>query len=81
MNVDIDKISNSTKSIAVIVMLIVEGAWFAFSVKANEKEIRLTEERSQKRYEREMEKATDHEERLRDVEAFMNYSKGKKINK
>ena len=78
MNVDINKISDSTKSLAVIVMLIVEGAWLVFSIQANEKEIKLTEERSQKRYEREMEKATDHEERIRTIEAFMNYSKGKK---
>jgi hypothetical protein len=79
VNVDINKISDNTKSLAVIVMLIVEGAWLVFSIQANEKEIKLTEKRSQKRYEREMEKAVDHEESLRAVEAFMNYSKG--INK
>jgi hypothetical protein len=76
VNIDINKVSNSTKSIAVLVMFIVEGAWLVFSIHANEKEIQLTEKRNQKRYDREMKKAKDHEERLRSVEAFMNYSKG-----
>ncbi len=58
-------------------MVIVEGAWLVFSIQANEKEIKLIEERSKKRYEREIKKTNDHEKRLRMIEAFMNYSKGK----
>jgi hypothetical protein len=81
VNVDINKISDNTKSIAVLVMFIVEGAWLVFSIQANEKEIQLTEKRSQKRYEREMKKANDHEKRMRYLEAFMNYSKGKSQSK
>lgn len=77
MNVDINKISDNTRSLAVIVMLIVEAAWLVFSIQANEKEIKLTEERSQKRHDREMKTSKDHEQRLRSIEAFMNYSKGK----
>ena len=76
MNVDINKVSNNTKNIVFLIMLIGEGAWLVFSIHANEKEIQLTEKRSQKRYDREMKKANDHEERLRSVEAFVNYSKG-----
>ncbi len=77
MNVDIDKISDSTKSIAILVMFIVEGAWLVFSIQANEKEIRLTEERSQKRYLREIKKINDHESRLREIEAFMHQVEGR----
>ena len=77
MNLDVNKISSNTKNIVFLIMLIGEGAWLVFSIHANEKEIQLTEKRSQKRYDREMEKANDQEGRLRSVEAFMNYSKGK----
>lgn len=77
MNVDINKISDSTKSLAVIVMLIVEGAWLVFSIQANEKEIKLIEQRSKKRYEIEIENNNDYESRLRYIEAFMNREKGR----
>ena len=78
MNLDVNKISSNTKNIVFLIMLIGEGAWLVFSIHANEKEIQLTEKRSQKRYYREMKKSNDHEKRIRIVEAFMNYSKGKK---
>ena len=51
---DINKISDNTKSIALLVMVIVEGAWLVFSIQANAKEITLIEERGKKRHEREM---------------------------
>tara|TARA_R110000751_G_scaffold46884_3_gene105079 strand:+ start:141 stop:380 length:240 start_codon:yes stop_codon:yes gene_type:complete len=76
MNLDVNKISSNTKNIVFLIMLIGEGAWLVFSIHANEKEIQLTEKRSQKRYDREMKKSNDHEKRIRIVEAFMNYSKG-----
>ena len=59
-----------------LIFLIGEAAWLVFSIQANEKEIRLTEERGQKRYSRGMETAKDHEKRLREVEKYMNYLKG-----
>lgn len=77
MSIDIDKISSNTKNIIGLVFLIGEAAWLVFSIQANEKEIKLTEERSQKRHEREIKKINDHESRLRSIEAFMYKEKGR----
>ena len=92
MNIDINKISNNTKSIVVLVMLIGEGAWLVLSIHANEKEIQITDARnekeiqitdarSEKRYKRGMVYAKDHESRLRKLEAFMNFNKGENSKK
>jgi len=80
MGLDVNKISNNTKNIVYLILLIGEAAWVVFMVFANQKEIQLTEKRSQKRYEREMKKASDHEKRIREIEAFMNYTKGGKCH-
>ena len=57
-------------------MLVAQAAWLVFMVYANEKAIRVTDSRSEKRYKRGMEVATDHEKRLRNLEAYTNYLKG-----
>ena len=77
MNLDINKISSNTKNIVYLIMLIGQAAWVVFMVFANQKEIQTTDARSEKRYKREIEFSKDHESRLRKIESFMNYSKGK----
>ena len=77
MSLDIEKISNNTKNVIGLIFLIGEAAWLIFSIQANEKEIKLIEERSKKRYEREMKRINDHESRLRNIEAFMYEQKGR----
>lgn len=77
MNVDINKFSANTKNIVYLVLLIGQAAWVVFMVFANQKAIQTTETRSEKRYKRGMELGKDHETRLRKLEAFASYTKGK----
>ena len=44
---------------------------------ANQKAIETTESRSEKRYKRGVGIGNDHENRIRKLEAFANYTKGK----
>ena len=81
MNVDINKVSNNTKNIVYLVMLIGQAAWVVFMVFANQKEIQTTEDRNEKRYKRVLEMEKDHEVRLKTLEAFENYTKGLNDNK
>jgi len=77
MEVNVDKLSSTTKNIVYLIMLVAQAAWLVFMVYANEKAIHVTDARSEKRYKRGMEVATDHEKRLRNLEAFSNYLKGR----
>ena len=64
MDVNIEKISNTTKNIIFLVMLVVEAAWVVFMVYANKEAIITTDARSEKRYKRGMKMGTDHEQRI-----------------
>jgi len=77
MNIDVNKFSNNTKNIVYLIILIGQAAWVVFMVFSNQKAIQTTELRSEKRYKREMEMSKDHEIRLRKLEAFASYTKGK----
>ena len=73
---DINQISNTTKNVVYLIMLVVQVAWVVFMVYANKEAIGATDARSSKRYKRGMEVAKDHEARLRNLEAYSNYTKG-----
>lgn len=77
MNIDVNKFSNNTKNVVYLIILIGQAAWVVFMVFSNQKAIQTTEVRSEKRYKREMELCKDHENRIRKLEAFASYTKGK----
>ena len=77
MNIDVNKFSANTNNIVYLVLLIGQAAWVVFMVFANQKAIETTESRSEKRYKRGVGIGNDHENRIRKLEAFANYTKGK----
>jgi len=74
---NINSISNTTKNVMYLVLLIGQAAWVIFSVYANEKAIVVNDARSEKRYKRGMQFGKDHETRLRKLEKRITYIEGK----
>ena len=94
MNVDINKLSINTKNIVYLILLIGQASWVVFMVFANQRSIETMNKRSfnsietmnkrsLNRYNRGMNLGKDHEFRIWEIEAFMNFSKGEKntVNK
>lgn len=88
MNVDIDKFSSTTKNIFYIIILVGQAVLAYSQIYSNQSDIiqekkdreaafNIQAQRSDKRYKRATVVGDDHESRLRDLEEFASYIKGK----
>lgn len=87
-NINIDKLSSSTKNIVYLVILVGQAVLAYAQIYSNQsdisqlkidiqKEFLLQSHRSDKRYKRAMELGKDHETRLRRLEQTITYIRGK----
>ena len=88
MEFNLDKVSSTTKNIVYLIGVIALAVTAYNKIFSNEYSIRqakiereqeqkLRDVRSDKRYKRAMKLGDDHEKRLRELEAFENFIKGK----
>lgn len=85
---DVNKISNTTKNVVYLILLVAAAAGAYFQIYANQKAIEdvkrevkhdfeLHGKRSDKRYKRALEMGKDHESRIRRTEKDITYIQGK----